>query len=105
MPTIRVTTSYAQCVYDADRVVRDSQVLVVEARREHAWRRLDTFRAADVVSVHRLVPGANGDSGGAWLVEDVRFGAGLGFPLGTLPAAPAAERTFRFRRRRSRRGA
>ncbi len=40
MPTIRVTTSYQEFVYDADRVVRDSRVLVVEKRRERAWRRV-----------------------------------------------------------------
>ncbi len=88
MPTIRVTASDGQCVYDADRVVRDSQVLVVEAWREHAWRRVGTFRAADVLGVHRFVP-RSGDNG-VWLPEDVRFAAGVALPPRRLrPLQPA----------------
>ncbi len=102
MPTIRVTTSYAQCVYDADRVVRDSQVLVVEAWRERAWRRVGTLHATEVLSVDRFVPGAGGD--GAWLAEDVRCGVGLSSSATSIPAAPVTFRPVRFLLRRSRTG-
>lgn len=100
MPTIRVTTPYAQCVYDADRVVRDSQVLVVEAWRERAWTRVGTFNAADVVGVHRYV--LHADRGGLWLAEDVRFGAGVGPPAADGRPVSAPARSFGFLRRRSR---
>lgn len=96
MPTIRVTTSYGQCVYDADRVLRDSQSLVVEARRDHAWVRVGSFTAADVVAVDRLLPGGHG----VWLSEDVRYAVGVS-PPGPAAAAdqrPRAPRT-RWRRR------
>ncbi len=51
MPTIRVTTSYQELVYDADRVVRDSRVLVVEKRRERAWRRVGATCRTEAVTV------------------------------------------------------
>ncbi len=98
MPTIRVTTSDEQCVDDADLLVRDSQVLVVEAWRERAWRRVGTFQAADVVGVHRFVPRNGGD--GLWLVEDVRFSVGL--PLPAVPAAPERPRMSNLLRRQRR---
>ena len=64
------------CVYDADRVVRDSRSFVVEARRDRAWLRVGSFTAADVVAVERFVAGCDD----AWVPEDVRFAAGVSPP-------------------------
>jgi hypothetical protein len=97
VPTIRVITTSTECVYEADRVVRDSQFLVVEVRREQVWAQVGCFSAPDVVGVHRLVPGAHGDR---WLAEDVRVGAGLG-PTATGSAPPVSPPWRRFLRRRA----
>lgn len=85
MPTIRVTTPHGECLYDADRVVRDSQCFVVEGRRDGVWVQCGSFPAADVLGVDRFVPGDD-----VWLREDVRVGAGL--CPGHLAASGAADR-------------
>jgi len=68
VPTIRITTTYGECVYVADRVVRDGRSVVLEEQRDGGWKQVATFAASDVAAVHRL-----GDAGepSSWLLADV----------------------------------
>ncbi|MFP5219745.1 MAG: hypothetical protein ACLGIG_08405 [Actinomycetes bacterium] len=89
MPTIRITTTYGVCVYVADRVVRDGDNVVLEERRDRAWRQVASHAAADVAAVHQL---ADGNDASGWLLTDVPDKAAAG------DDAPGLRRRW-FRRR------
>jgi hypothetical protein len=101
IPTIKVATRHGECLYEADRVVRDSLVYAVEARRERSWVRVATIPSANVTSVQRLLPGA---APAQWLVEDVRTVAGLDHHSRATLIPARARTTSRLRWRPLRRG-